>query len=360
MINTTVHFLHKYFLWLLLLGYAMAVIAPGTGLFLHDLSISRITISQSNFLNITPSLMMLALLLLNAGLGIKVQEIKNLWSQPRLAIIGFFINSIVPVLLIFLFRTTLGHWHNQDELQNLLTGLALIVAMPIAGSSTAWSQNANGNLSLSLGLVLLSTIASPIITPAILHTFSFITTGDYSEDLQELAQQGSNIFMCFTVVMPSILGVILHFLFGETKIATIKPILKLINFIVLLLLNYSNAATSLPQAFAKPDMDFLGFILIVTTLMCIVAFGSGWIISKIFKTNKADMAALMFGLGMSNNGAGLVLASATLADHQTVLLPIIFYTLIQQIMAAVVDKIFFKNESQIQIDSSYKEGRLPI
>ncbi len=115
------------------------------------------------------------------------------------------------------------------------------------------------------------------------------------------------------------------------------------------MLNYSNAATSLPQAFAKPDLNYLLFIFIVTCMMCCVAFASCWLISKIFKTNKADMAALMFGLGMNNNGTGLVFATATLSDHSAVLLPIVFYTLIQQLIAATVDRLYFQNKETLDI-----------
>ncbi len=342
LINQLVDFIHTHFLITLLLTYLLAAIVPGLGLYLRELSFGQIAFKTGS-LNISAPLLMLAFLLLNAGLGIRIQEIKGLLANPKLVIVSIFANSLVPVLLIFLLQTVLGLWHNSDELQNLLTGLALIVAMPIAGSSAAWSQNANGNLSLSLGLVLLSTFSSPLTTPYILHLFSFITTGDYSEDLQELAVEKTNIFMLLTTVFPSLLGIALHFLIGNKTIAKAKPLLKLSNFIILLLLNYSNASTSLPQVFSKPDLDYLLFILLVITLMCCAAFYSGWLVSKIFKANKSDMAALMFGLGMNNNGTGLVFATATLSDHSAVLLPIVFYTLIQQLIAATIDRLYFQD-----------------
>ena len=50
--------------------------------------------------------------------------------------------------------------------------------------------------------------------------------------------------------------------------------------------------------------------------------------------------SLMFGLGMNNNGTGLVLASMALADHPRVMLPIIFYNLVQHLVAGVVDRLF--------------------
>jgi BASS family bile acid:Na+ symporter len=46
----------------------------------------------------------------------------------------------------------------------------------------------------------------------------------------------------------------------------------------------------------------------------------------------------MFGLGMNNNGTGLVLASLALADHPRVTLPIIFSNLVQHLAAGFVDR----------------------
>ena len=41
----------------------------------------------------------------------------------------------------------------------------------------------------------------------------------------------------------------------------------------------------------------------------------------------------MFALGMNNNGTGLVLASMAMADHPRVMLPIIFYNMVQHLVA---------------------------
>jgi BASS family bile acid:Na+ symporter len=47
----------------------------------------------------------------------------------------------------------------------------------------------------------------------------------------------------------------------------------------------------------------------------------------------------MFGLGMSNNGTGQVLASVALAAQPAVLLPVIVYNLVQHLMAAFADSL---------------------
>ena len=230
-------------------------------------------------------------------------------------------------------------WHNADEVQNILVGLALVASMPIAGSSTAWAQNADGELALSLGMVLFSTLLSPLTTPIALHSVGLMATGDYAEDLHELAAGGTGMFLAICVLAPSLIGIGVRRAVGDARYAAAKPRLKLINSAILLVLNYSNASVSLPQAVADPDPDFLAVTLGIVVALCVLAFAAGWSISRLLKATPAQRTSLMFGLGMNNNGTGLVLASMALADHPRVMLPIIFYNLVQHLVAGIVDRL---------------------
>ena len=308
-----------------------------------------VTISKIHFgiigqgedaLKISIPFVMLSLLLFNSGLGFKQSELKHLRHQPRPLFWGFFLNFCLPLTVIFVISKSMQWWHNPDELQNVLAGLALVGAMPIAASSTAWTQKGNGNLALSLGLILISTLFSPLTTPVALHFSGNLTTGDYSEDLHLLADGNANLFLIISVVIPSFMGIALHFIMKEKKANKLRNGLKEANLLILLLLNYFNACNVLPGIIKNPDWDFLLMILIVTLLLCIAAFGVGALIGRVLKTNKADSTSLMFGLGMNNNGTGLVLASMTLSDHPLVLLPIIVYNLLQHIIAGFVDKYY--------------------
>jgi predicted Na+-dependent transporter len=60
---------------------------------------------------------------------------------------------------------------------------------------------------------------------------------------------------------------------------------------------------------------------------------SGWWVARLLKADRTQQTALIFGLGMNNNGTGLVLASAALADHPRVMLPLIIYNLVQHLAA---------------------------
>jgi BASS family bile acid:Na+ symporter len=104
----------------------------------------------------------------------------------------------------------------------------------------------------------------------------------------------------------------------------------------LLVLIYANASVSLPQAVTYPDPDFLAATLGITTALCLLCFTSGWWVGYVMKADWARQTALKFGLGMNNNGTGLVLASVALAEHPRVMLPLIIYNLVQHLVAGGV------------------------
>lgn len=336
------HFLHRYFIWFLLGSYVVAAVAPQAGLKIKDVSLGRFAIFGEP-VRVSLPMLLLALLLLNAGLGVQTAQLRHLLRRPWILVAGLAANLLIPIAYIFAVSQTMRLWHNPDEVQNILVGLALVASMPIAGSSTAWSQNANGDLTLSLGLVLFSTLLSPLTTPFALHSVGLMTKGDYSEDLHELAASGATGgFLAVCVILPSLLGILVRGAAGAERVNRVKPALKLLNALNLLVLNYSNASVSLPESIANPDPDFVAVILAIVCGLCVLAFGAGWVLSWAFRTDFAQRTSLMFGLGMNNNGTGLVLATMALADHPRVMLPIIFYNLVQHLVAGCVDFLLFR------------------
>ncbi|MGD9543657.1 MAG: bile acid:sodium symporter family protein [Methylocystis sp.] len=328
---------HHYFIYIIGASYIAAALWPGLGLHIRSIEFSPLEFFGAP-LHISLPTIMLALLLFNAGLAAKTADIENMLRRPSLLASGLAANVFVPLGFIVAASGTLKVWHNPEEVQQILVGLALIASMPIAGASTAWSQNANGNLALSLALVLLTTILSPILTPIVLHGVGYVTIGDYAEDLHELASGGAFAFLGAWVILPTLLGIAVNRIAGQARVVAAGPYLKIANMIVLTLLNYSNAALSLPNAVAHPDFDFLAAILAIVGSLCMVMFAAGYGISRALKASRADTVSMMFGLGMNNNGTALVLASMALADHPQVMLPVIFYNLVQHFAASFVDR----------------------
>jgi BASS family bile acid:Na+ symporter len=328
-------FVHKHFLLLLLSAYGCAALWPSLGIAAKDIQFARFEVLHEP-VDLSLPMSLLAGLLLNAGLCAKVSELMRIVRKPHVPFAGLVVNLLAPVGLLAVLAEGMRFWHNPAETQELLVGLALVAAMPIAGSSTAWSHHADGNLALSLGLVLFSTVLSPLTTPLVFTAFESMATGDHAEALRSLSGGQTGAFLVLCVVIPSLAGLTLQKMVSETTIASLKPKLKLINTLLLVFLCYMNASAVLPQVVAYPDWDFMALIMAAVVVLCLASFGAGWLLARVLNVDQSQQRSLMFGLGLNNNGTGMVLASTCLAASPSAILPVLAYNLVQHLVAGGV------------------------
>jgi BASS family bile acid:Na+ symporter len=324
---------HRHFLWLLIAVYILAATLPIPGEAIRRFSLG----STSSGMSITIPMLLLAVLLFNAGIGANQSELAGVLRQPRTLVLGVVANVLVPIAFLVLLAQGLRSWPDAEEAQCILVGLAVVAAMPVAGSSTAWSQNANGSAALSLGLVVLSTILSPVTTPLTLAAVGPLMEGNYATALGELGGQGTGMFLLMCVVIPSLTGMGCR-LIGAARIDRIKPHIKFINSIVLLVLCYVNASSVLPKIAAEPDWDFLLLCLAAVIALCIAAFAAGWLLARLLRASESQTRSLVFALGMNNNGTGIVLACSALAGLPGAVLPVLAYNLVQHLVAGGVNR----------------------
>ena len=148
------------------------------------------------------------------------------------------------------------------------------------------------------------------------------------------------VFLIWYVVFPSLAGMVVHRLAGAKWIQKNRSLSKLLSSVLVLLLCYINASNSLPSIFAEPDWDFLTMCIFFCLALCILGFFGGWLVSLFYHATAADRNSLMFGLGMNNNGTGLVIADQIIPGAHSVLLPILCYNLVQHFIAGLVQKLF--------------------
>jgi BASS family bile acid:Na+ symporter len=292
-------------------------------------------------MTLTVPIALLAVLLFNAGLGASAADLRSVARRPLAVVVGVAANLVIPPAFLAVLWFGLGAWHNEAEVGYLLLGLAVVAAMPVAGSSTAWSQNAGGNVALSLGLVLLSTALSPITTPLVLSGINALTPGR----VPDMATSATGGFLLVVVVVPSALGLVARWLAGDQSVAPLKPTLKLVNAAVLLFLCYSNATVALPQVVANPDWDYLGLVIAAATALCVTAFITGCLLARGLGASESDSRSLMFGLGMTNNGTGLVVAASELGSLPWAVVPVLTYNLVQHVVAGGVSRWVGRQEA---------------
>jgi BASS family bile acid:Na+ symporter len=312
---------HRHLLTLVVTGYALAACWPTPGLWAR-----HFVVAEAGGSPFTLPMALLALLLFNAGFGASTGELGSVLRRPHYLLAGVAVNLLAPAVFLAALRLALRGWHDFVEADCLLVGLAVVAAMPVAGSSTAWSQNSGGNSALSLGLVLASTFLSPLTTPLVLGFFAGVHGA-------VAAGGGAAEFLLAVVVAPSTLGLLLRRVAGGGVASGLKPVLKAVNASVLLFLCYSNAAVALPEVVAKPDWDYLVLVGATVSGLSLTAFASGWLLARALGACEADSRSLVFGLGMNNNGTGLVLAASALGTLPFAVVPVLAYNLVQHVVA---------------------------
>src|ERR1700736_4157644 len=73
------HWIHQRFIWLLIASYGVAALAPGLGLWIKNVTVAELTTLQTR---LSLPMVLLAMLLFNAGLGVDLAELKRLLRQP--------------------------------------------------------------------------------------------------------------------------------------------------------------------------------------------------------------------------------------------------------------------------------------
>ena len=301
--------------WLLvlLLGvYALAAFLPTMGIIIRE---------QVVFDHPLP-VVLLSAMLLSAGIGIEAREVRHAVGSWWQVLIGCVLLVAAPWLVVSLLGLGASFFP-----PGILAGLALVALMPSAASSVAWTQLSRGNVAVNVALILLSTLATPLLLGL------FWRSGGESS----LGEAGLPIFSVGVWIIPSILlGVLIRYLVGETRVAAIRPILKVGSAMILLLLNYINASVALPDIVGNFQPGIL-FVLALTVLgTCGSVFAVTYLATTWLRTPPPQARALWFGIGMKNTGMALVLAAIWLEDSPLALVAIITYTFTQHLLSAAI------------------------
>ncbi|MFL5330883.1 MAG: hypothetical protein ACJ8C4_18455 [Gemmataceae bacterium] len=233
----------KYLLLMLGASYLLAAVCPGPGVSAKALSLD---IGRGGMaFHVSMPMALLATLLFCAGVNCPRREINQLVRRPLVVFVGIIGNVLAPIASLYCVALVLQCWHNQREAQELLLGLSVVAAMPVAASSTAWAQSQRGDLPLSLGLLLGSTLLSPLSTPWFLHVVvPFLRS---TPPLTDLQGSGSAAVLCACVVVPVALGLCVQLVLPGPISSCLKRSFRALSPLVLLSLCYVHASSALPQ-----------------------------------------------------------------------------------------------------------------
>ncbi|WP_329125782.1 bile acid:sodium symporter family protein [Streptomyces sp. NBC_01465] len=321
----------------MLVAYAAAVLVPVVGLAARHTRLGSVPAPGGHPTPVTLPSLLLAFVLFTASVQISARQLPALARRPLPLLTGTVANTVVPLVLLPVMAGVLGLLPDSDGCSGLLTGMALIGAMPVAGGATVWGDRAGGNHSLVVGIVLTSTLISPLTIPLTLHAASAVTSGHYSTDLTRMARTGGGAFAVAGVVAPCLAGLLVRAAARGRGLERVVPWLKLISLAAAVFLTYSNASGALGGFLHDPRPALLIASVATAAAMCAASFAVGWGLARILRATHADTVAITFASGMNNSSASAVLAATRLPDYPQVLLPVLAYSLLQKLLAGLTD-----------------------
>ncbi|THF83900.1 bile acid:sodium symporter family protein [Cohnella fermenti] len=221
----------------------------------------------------------------------------------------------------------------------LVTGYVLLFAIPTGVVSVVWVTIYSGNLALTLALILIDTLLSPLLVPATLHVLMGTAV-----PIETWSMMKGLLWM---VVLPSLAGMLLNEWtrgnVNRTWGPPLAPFVKVGLFSVVAI-NGSTIASDLKHADAR-----LLEIVLVTLATVVLGYLIGWGVSAWRRWSLEDSIAVQFNSGMRNLSAGAVLAIQYFPA--SVSLPVISGMLFQQLLAATFGYRISRSRRKSEPDS---------
>ncbi|MER8018240.1 sodium-dependent transporter [Streptomyces griseoluteus] len=310
------------------LSYALALILPSPGLWLrhpHPLPSSHLTLH-------TPALL-LSLVLFSAGLQVPVRALGSLLRHPKALLAGLVLHLVIPLAVVPLVAVLLRRTPDTDGGSGLLTAMILVVAMPVAAGATVWTGKGEGDQPTMVGLVLASTLLSPLTTPMLLATLSPLLSGGYAHTITGAGRLAGSGVALTSVVLPCAAGLL------GALVLPARPLGRLVTTVApaalagSLVLTYTNASGALGSVLTRPRPLLFAAALGVAALVCLLSFTLGRTAARLLRLEAGAASALTLACGMNNSSASAVLITTSLPDKPHLLLPVLAYGLLQKTAA---------------------------
>jgi BASS family bile acid:Na+ symporter len=293
-------------------------------------------------MQLTVPLLLLALMLFSAALLTDLSQIRAVLQRPLLLCIATVAVWLAPALLVVLAGYLVPLFTSEQDATGVLVGLTLVATMPVANSSTGWTQNTAGNLALSLALVVLTISLCPLVTPQQLIALGMALTESERAYCEALVNRFSGEFFIIWVIIPTLVGFACRHLFTPSRVAGVRYGFILASAAALLVLNYINAAIALPYL-----SDAGALVIVITAALalsvCSVGLLAGWLIARLLRLPHEMRTALLYSLSMKHTGLALVLAATVLLNQPLAILMIVFAALTQHLCAAFVQRFLLSD-----------------
>ena len=271
----------------------------------------------------------LALIMLGLGLGLKIEDFAKVIKSPKDFFIGCFsqliILPIVAYILILLFKTS----------PEIAIGVMIIAAAPGGVTSNILTKFANGDVALSISLTAVISLISIISVPLII--FGSANLIGITNISQNISMTGIALKMFLVVTVPVILGMIIR-RFADSFVSSKVEIFNKLNIVFFVIFFIA--------AFYEEKDNILNFIMqaglisfVLNISMMIIAF----FLAKNFASGIKQQKCIALECGLQNGTLALFVSTQIFGEDILYAIPTGAYALIMYITSFIF-VFFLKNK----------------
>ena len=263
----------------------------------------------------------LALIMLGLGLGLKVEDFARVFKAPKDFIVGFIsqliILPIVAYLLIIILQTP----------PEIAIGVMIIAAAPGGVTSNILTKFADGDVALSISLTAIISLISIISVPFIIFTsadlFGIVNIS------QNISMTGIALKMVMVVTIPVILGMIIR-KFADTFVSSKVEIFNKLNIVFFIIFFIA--------AFYEERENIISFIMqagFITLILNITMMIIAYYIAKTFASGIKQRKCIALECGLQNGTLALFVSTQIFGSDILYAIPTGAYALIMYITGFV-------------------------
>ncbi|MBQ1884258.1 MAG: bile acid:sodium symporter family protein [Bacteroidales bacterium] len=247
---------------------------------------------------------LLGVVMFGMGLTLKTEDFKIVFSRPKEVLIGFVaqftLMPLIAFLLIKIFALP----------TELAIGVMLVGTCPGGTASNVITYIAKGDVALSVGMTIVSTIFAPFLTP--------LFTKIYIGEVVDVNILDMFFSIVKVVLIPIILGILVNKFFEKftQKIVKILPAVSSLVIVAIVAAVVSASSEKLLNALSTSTL-----IIFVVILHNICGYAAGYGVGKLLKLQAPKCCALSIEVGMQNSGLAAGLAAAHFAQYPLATIP---------------------------------------
>lgn len=234
--------------------------------------------------------LLLGIVMFGMGLTLTGADFARVFRRPKDVLLGVLAQFTIMPLLGFL----LAYFLRLPP--ELAVGVVLVGCVPGGTASNVMTYLAKGDVPLSVSMTAISTILSPVVTPALM----LVLAGSW------LPVDGWALFVSIVqvVLIPVILGVLVNTFFGKT-VQRATSVLPLISVIAIILIVMGVVSKNADNLLTVGPLVFLAVVL-----HNLFGYALGYAVARVLKVQTPQKRAISIEVGMQNSGLAAGLASA--------------------------------------------------